>query len=389
MDEAQAYRDTIPAAPHASSNTPTHDASTNAPVDGPISAAASKATVEMLRRMPKAELHLHIEGTLEPELALRLARRNGVTLPWKDLGTLRQQYEFSNLQSFLDLYYQLMGVLRTADDFRDLMLDYLDRAAADGVRHAEIFFDPQVHMANGISLDTVMDGLIEGLRIGGERHGITGSLIVCIVRDMPVDSAEALLDRIAPRVGDLVGIGLDSAEVGYPPSLFTKVFARARRMGLRVVAHAGEEGPADYVGEALDLLRAERIDHGCRAIDDETLVGRLVKARVPLTMCPLSNLRLNVVDDLRDLPIRRYLDAGVVVTVNSDDPAYFGGYIGDNYQALYDIGYTLEDLARCARASITGSFASETRQRALLEEFDAWRATAAIEGTAHPDSTLA
>lgn len=340
---------------------------------------SSTATVKTddataLRTMPKAELHLHIEGTLEPELALRLARRNGVALPWHDLETLRRQYDFVNLQSFLDLYYQLMAVLKTADDFRDLMLDYLDRAAADGVRHAEIFFDPQVHLGNGIALDTVMDGLLEGLRIGRERHGITGGLIVCVVRDMPVASAEKLLDQLAPRIDDLIGIGLDSAEVGYPPSLFTDVFARARRMGLHVVAHAGEEGPAQYVIEALDLLHAERIDHGCHAADDDALVDRLCREAIPLTMCPLSNLRLNVVDDLRALPIRRYLDAGAVVTLNSDDPAYFGGYIGDNYEALYKIGFTVPELASCARASILSTFADHARQQEMLREFEAWQA---------------
>ncbi len=344
---------------------------TNTPVDtrGPIDDTVRAA----IRSMPKAELHLHIEGTLEPELALRLARRNGVTLPWNDLSTLRQQYDFSNLQSFLDLYYQLMAVLKTADDFRDLMLDYLAHAAADGVRHAEIFFDPQVHMGNGIALDTVMDGLLEGLRIGRERYGITGGLIVCIVRDMPVESAQALIEQIAPRVHDLIGIGLDSAEVGYPPSLFTEVFAKARAMGLHAVAHAGEEGPADYVIQALDLLHVERIDHGCHAADDDALVARLCAARIPLTMCPLSNLRLKVVADLHDLPIRRYLDAGATITINSDDPAYFGGYIADNYQALYDTGYSLQDLASWARTSLSASFIDDARRQSMLEEFEAWQ----------------
>ena len=265
---------------------------------------------QALRTMPKAELHVHIEGTLEPELALALAERNHVALPWTDLEELRRQYEFENLQSFLDLYYQLMATLRTADDFRDLMLAYLERAAADGVRHAEIFFDPQVHVGNGIDLDTVIDGLLEGLRLGRERFGITGGLILCIVRDMPVASAEAMLTAARHRAGDLIGVGLDSAEVGYPPSLFAEVFAKARALGLHCVAHAGEEGPAAYVAEALDLLHAERIDHGIHAIDDEALVRRLAATGTPLTCCPLSNRRLQVVHDLHDLPLRRFLDAG-------------------------------------------------------------------------------
>lgn len=329
---------------------------------------------QALRTMPKAELHVHIEGTLEPELALALAERNHVALPWTDLEELRRQYKFENLQSFLDLYYQLMATLRTADDFRDLMLAYLERAAADGVRHAEIFFDPQVHVGNGIDLDTVIDGLLEGLRLGRERFGITGGLILCIVRDMPVASAEAMLTAARHRAGDLIGVGLDSAEVGYPPSLFAEVFAKARALGLHCVAHAGEEGPAAYVAEALDLLHAERIDHGIHAIDDEALVRRLAAEGTPLTCCPLSNRRLQVVHDLRDLPLRRFLDAGVAITVNSDDPAYFGGYIAANYEALASVGFTLDELSRLAANSIRATFLPDADKQALLDELDGWKA---------------
>lgn len=248
----------------------------------------SPATEQALRKLPKAELHLHIEGTLEPELALKLAERNNINLPFADLDDLKTHYEFENLQSFLDLYYQLMSVLRTRQDFTDLMLAYLARANADGVRRAEIFFDPQVHMNNGLDFDVVLDGLLEGLRIGHERFGIDGGLIMCIIRDMPVDSAEALLDTAASRAGDLLGIGLDSAEVGYPPELFSHVYERAARLGLHLVAHAGEEGPADYVRQALDSLHVERIDHGVRTATDGDLVARIARDGIALTVCPLS-----------------------------------------------------------------------------------------------------
>lgn len=323
--------------------------------------------------MPKAELHLHIEGTLEPELALDLARRNGVQLPWNGLDELRAQYCFENLQSFLNLYYQLMAVLRTADDFRDLMLAYLERAHADGVHHAEIFFDPQVHLDNGLDFDMVVDGLLEGLAIGEERYGISGGLILSIVRDKPVESARSMIDLAEHRAGDLIGVGLDSAEVGYPPSLFEECFAHARAMGLHCVAHAGEEGPADYVTQALDLLHAERIDHGIHAIDSPEVTARLAREGIALTVCPLSNRRLQVVDELRELPIRRFLDQGVAVTVNSDDPAYFGGYIGANYQALADIGFGADELAGFAENSIKHSFAAEERRRQLLGQLAKWR----------------
>lgn len=334
---------------------------------------SSTTMAAALRSLPKAELHVHIEGTLEPELALELADRNGVRLPWRNLEELRRQYDFTNLQSFLDLYYRLMSTLRSARDFRDLMLAYLSRASADGVRRAEIFFDPQVHVDNGLDLDMVMDGLLEGLRLGRERLGIDGGLILCIVRDLPVSSAQAMLDAVAHRKDDILGVGLDSAEVGYPPSLFADVFSRAAAMGLHRVAHAGEEGAADYVREALDLLHVERIDHGVHAADDPALVDRLVREGVALTMCPLSNRRLQVVHDLRDLPLPALLDAGVKVTVNSDDPAYFGGYIGANYQALADLGMSLDRLALIARTSLEATFLDDDAKAALLRDWDAWR----------------
>lgn len=326
-----------------------------------------------LRNMPKAELHLHIEGTLEPELALRLARRNRMSLPWTSIDDLKRQYAFSNLQSFLDLYYRLMAVLTTEDDFRDLMLAYLHRASQDGVRHAEIFFDPQIHIRNGSGLNTVMDGLLEGLRLGHERYGISGGLILSIVRDMPVESAERLLDEAEHRTEDLVGIGLDSAEVGYPPSLFSHVYDRATAMGLHRVAHAGEEGPAEYIHETLDVLHVERIDHGIRAIDDPQLMSRLADEGIVLDICPLSNRRLQVVNDLHELPLREFLEAGVPVTINSDDPAYFGGYIGANYIALAETGYSLEALAATAHNSIQASFLDDAAKRRLFDELGRWK----------------
>ena len=322
--------------------------------------------------LPKTELHIHIEGTLEPELALELAARNGITLPWSSLEELRAQYDFVNLQSFLDLYYQLMSTLRTPQDFRDLMLAYLEHAHHDGILHAEIFFDPQVHINNGLEFDTVMDGLLEGLSIGRERYGITGGLIACIVRDLPVSSAMDTLKALESRREDLLGIGLDSAEVGYPPSLFTEVFSRARELGLHVVAHAGEEGPASYVIEALDLLQVERIDHGIRCSDDQNLMHRIASSDIALTSCPLSNRRLQVVQDLRELPLHQFLEGGIRVTVNSDDPAYFGGYLAANYEALIDSGYSLQECAAFCRNGIEASFIDNRRQAELIEEYDRW-----------------
>ena len=266
-----------------------------------------------------------------------------------------------------------MSVLRTKQDFTDLMLAYLARANADGVRRAEIFFDPQVHMNNGLDFDVVLDGLLEGLRIGHERFGIDGGLIMCIIRDMPVDSAEALLDTAASRAGDLLGIGLDSAEVGYPPELFTHIYERATRLGLHLVAHAGEEGPADYVRQALDLLHVERIDHGVRTATDGDLVARIARDGIALTVCPLSNHRLQVVRDVADLPVRQLFDAGVKVTLNSDDPAYFGGYIGDNYIAMARTGMSLDELATIAEYSLKSSFATPEQKTTYANALADWK----------------
>jgi len=327
-----------------------------------------------LRSLPKAELHVHVEGTLEPELAFELAARNGVTLPFSDVEDLRRRYDFDDLQSFLDLYYACMTVLRTEQDFTDLALAYFERAHADGVRHVEMFCDPQVHAGNGVAVATVLDGLLTAFAEAERRWGITGGLIVCIVRDQPVASAEALLDQLTQHADRLLGIGLDSAEVGYPPSLFEGVFARAGELGMHRVAHAGEEAPADYIWQAVRLLHVERVDHGIRAVDDPALVRHLADTRTPLTVCPLSNVRLRAVTGLDSHPLRVLVDAGVVVTINSDDPAYFGGYVGDNYAAIAEHGFDADDLVRLAENSIVASFASPERKAELLELVRVWAA---------------
>ena len=324
--------------------------------------------------IPKAELHLHIEGTLEPELAFRLAERNGVTLPFATVDELRAAYRFDDLQSFLDLYYRLTDVLRTEQDFTDLADAYLSRAAAQGVRHAEIFFDPQAHTARGVPVETVIAGLDAALSRSEERYGVTTRLILSFLRDLPAEEALATLEEAKPYLEGITAVGLDSAEVGHPPSKFTAVYERARELGLRAVAHAGEEGPAAYVREALDLLHVERIDHGIRAMEDPDLVERLVRERIPLTVCPFSNVRLRCVDTLADHPLRRMLDAGLVVTVNSDDPAYFGGYVGQNLtDTAAALGLTEDQQRTLARNSFEASFIDGPTRDRYLAEVDAHR----------------
>ncbi|THG31118.1 adenosine deaminase [Naasia lichenicola] len=323
--------------------------------------------------LPKAELHLHIEGTLEPELVFELAARNGIALPFADIEDLRSRYSFSDLQSFLDLYYAATIVLQTEADFRALAEAYLDRAAAQGLRHVELFFDPQAHTERGVPIEAVIDGLASALEDAEERLGITGGLILCFLRNLPVESAMATLDSLGDRTSRILGIGLDSTEVGYPPELFTAVYARARDLGLHVVAHAGEEGPPAFVTDTLDLLRAERIDHGIRSLEDPELVARLVAERIPLTVCPLSNVRLKVVDEIADHPLPAMIEAGILVTVNSDDPAYFGGYVGDNYVAIARaFGFDDPALAALARNSVIASFASDSRKAELAASIDDW-----------------
>ncbi|MFF8829526.1 adenosine deaminase [Streptomyces sp. NPDC015131] len=325
--------------------------------------------------LPKAELHLHIEGTLEPELAFALAARNGVTLPYADTEELRRAYLFTDLQSFLDLYYGLMAVLRTADDFTELADAYLARAASQGVRHAEIFFDPQAHTERGVPFGTVVEGLARALDRSEERHGVSTRLIMCFLRDKSAESAMETLRAAEPYLRHITGVGLDSAEVGHPPSKFAEVYEVAGALGLRKVAHAGEEGPPAYIREALDVLGVERIDHGLRAMEDDELVARLVRERVPLTLCPLSNVRLRAVDVLEDHPLPSMMAAGLMVTVNSDDPAYFGGYAGDTFHAVREaLALGEEQLRELARNSFLASFLDddEDRRARYLAEVEAY-----------------
>ncbi|MCB5906859.1 adenosine deaminase [Streptomyces pinistramenti] len=325
--------------------------------------------------LPKAELHLHIEGTLEPELAFALAERNGVTLPYATEDELRRAYSFADLQSFLNLYYALMAVLRTEDDFADLADAYLARAQAQGVRHAEIFFDPQAHTARGVPIGTVIDGLSRALDTAQETYGISTRLIMCFLRDESAESALTTFEAARPHLHRIAAVGLDSAEVGHPPSKFQEVYALAREAGLKCVAHAGEEGPPAYVWEALDLLGVDRIDHGVRCMEDERLVARLVAEQIPLTVCPLSNVRLRVIDDLADHPLPAMLDAGLLVTVNSDDPAYFGGYADDNFTAVRDaLRLDEETLRTLARNSFRAAFLDEVTREKYLKEVDAHQA---------------
>jgi adenosine deaminase len=287
----------------------------------------------LIERLPKVELHLHIEGTLEPEMVFAFAERNGITLAHPSVDALRAAYRFSDLQSFLDLYYAGCDVLRTERDFYEMAAAYVARAAGQGVVHAEVFFDPQSHTVRGVPFDIMIAGLRRGLD-EGRRHGLSASLILCFLRHLPEDDALATLEAAWAFRGEFIGVGLDSSERGHPPSEFARVFERARAAGLHVVAHAGEEGPATYVREALDVLRVERVDHGVRSEDDDELVGRLAREQIPLTMCPLSNIKLRVFPTMQAHNLKRLLDRGVRVTVNSDDPAYFGGYLQENYLAV-------------------------------------------------------
>jgi len=328
--------------------------------------------------LPKAELHLHIEGSLEPKLMFELAQRNGVTIPYASVEEVRAAYDFSNLQDFLDIYYAGADVLRTRRDFRDLAVAYFDRAAADGVVHAEIFFDPQTHTARGIPLADVIEGLFDGMAEAEARHGLTSALILCFLRHLSEDEAFATLAEAEPWLDRIAGVGLDSSEVGHPPSKFERVFAAAAAKGLKLVAHAGEEGPPEYVAEALDLLHIDRLDHGNRSLEDAALTARLARSAMTLTVCPLSNVKLCNVASIEEHPIDRMLDLGLRATVNSDDPAYFGGYVADNYRAAA-AGRRLDrrQLATLARNSFLGSFLDDAAVAGHLARLDAYVAAAA------------
>jgi adenosine deaminase len=321
--------------------------------------------------LPKAELHLHIEGTLEPELMFELGQRNGVRLPYASADAVRRAYRFSNLQSFLDVYYQACSVLIHERDFYELTTAYLARARDQGVRHVEIFFDPQTHTARGVKFETVVRGIDRAL-IEARELGITSHLIMCFLRDLSVDSAVATLEQSLPHRDVIFGVGLDSAEVGNPPRKFRDVFEQAIDAGFRAVAHAGEEGPPEYIWQALDVLGAERIDHGVRCLEDRRLVQRLEADRIPLTVCPFSNVRLRVVDTLEQHPLAKLLQHGLCATVNSDDPAYFGGYVGENLAGVAK-ALELDDsaLVQLARNSFEASFLDDAARAHHLADLDA------------------
>lgn len=312
---------------------------------------------DFIAALPKAELHLHIEGSLEPELMFALAKRNRIDIPFASVEDVRAAYSFSRLQDFLDIYYRGADVLRTEADFHDLAMAYFDRAAADNVRHAEIFFDPQTHTARGIAFASVIEGLLSAQREAQRKHAMSSKLIMCFLRHLDEEDAFLTLREAEPWLDKITAVGLDSSEVGHPPSKFARVFDAAASLGLRRVAHAGEEGPPEYVREALDLLQIDRLDHGNRSLEDDALVARLIASGMTLTVCPLSNTKLCVVDDMANHPIGRMLDLGLKATVNSDDPAYFGGYVNDNFRAIADAGLvTRAQIAQLARNSFTGSF---------------------------------
>jgi len=328
---------------------------------------------EFIAAMPKAELHLHIEGTLEPEMMMALAERNAVTLPYASIEEIRSAYQFNCLQDFLDLYYQGMSVLVTEQDFQDLTWAYLTRVHGQNVTHVEIFFDPQGHTERGVTFETVLDGITAALDRAERELGITSRLIMCFLRHLSEAAAFDTLEQATGHRDRIFGVGLDSSENGHPPSKFQQVFARAAEQGFVPVAHAGEEGPPEYVHEALDLLHVRRIDHGNRALEDTKLTERLAASQIALTVCPLSNLRLCVVEDLAHHPLRKMLQSGLRATVNSDDPAYFGGYMTENFVAVAEaLELTLEEIQTLGRNAYLGSFLDDGAKQSALDRFDAY-----------------
>ncbi len=327
---------------------------------------------ELLRAIPKAELHMHIEGSLEPELIFALAQRNGVKIPYASVEELRQAYAFTNLQSFLDIYYAGASVLIQEQDFYDMAWAYLERAKADNVVHTEMFFDPQTHTARGIPVKTVIDGLHRACIDARAKLGVSASLILCFLRHLSEEEAFATLEEALPYRDKFIGVGLDSSEVGHPPEKFARVFARCRELGLHLVAHAGEEGPPAYVWSALDVLQVERVDHGVQSAKDPVLMQRLAQERVPLTVCPLSNLKLCVFPDLKQHNIKALLDAGLVATINSDDPAYFGGYMNENWlQTFAATGLDARHAWQLAANSFEASFIDEASKKTYMAQLDA------------------
>lgn len=328
--------------------------------------------IELARAIPKAELHIHIEGSLEPELIFALAQRNGVPLAYPSVEALRAAYAFTDLQSFLDIYYAGASVLLQPQDFHDMAWAYFLRAKADNVIHTELFFDPQTHTARGVPMAAVIEGLSGACKRAESELGISSALILCFLRHLSEEDAFATLEAALPYRGHFIGVGLDSSEVGHPPEKFERVFARCRELGLKLVAHAGEEGPPEYMWQAIDLLKVQRIDHGVAALQDPLLMAELAHTRMPLTVCPLSNLKLCVVKDLRDHPLKKMLDAGLCATVNSDDPAYFGGYMNANFeQTVQALDLSREDVVQLARNSVEASFVSEQRRREMFDRIAA------------------
>ncbi len=311
----------------------------------------------LINKLPKAELHMHVEGSLEPELMFKLAKRNGIELPYTSVDELKAKYDFNNLQEFLDIYYQGCDVLRTEQDFYDLAWAYLEKAKQDNIVHTEIFFDPQSHTDRGIPFETAINGLYRAFDDGQQKLGISFHIIACFLRHLPEQDAIDLYPDILKHQDKILGIGLDSSEIGHPPEKYERVFAQARTDGFKLVAHAGEEGPAEYVKQAIDLLQVDRIDHGNRCLDDDILTAQIAKAGLALTVCPLSNLKLKVVPSLKDHPIKSMLKKGLLATINSDDPAYFGGYINDNFQQLADaVGLNDNEIIVLIENSFKASF---------------------------------
>ncbi len=326
---------------------------------------------QLIGQLPKAELHLHLEGSMEPELMFELAQRNGVSIPFASVEQVRAAYNFQNLQEFLDIYYQGMAVLQTEQDFFDLTVAYCARAQQDQVRHVEVFFDPQGHTERGVSMATVVTGITRGLAHAQSTWSISSQLILCFLRHLSEAEAFQTLEQAQPFLPRLAGVGLDSSELGHPPEKFAAVFARARELGLRAVAHAGEEGPPQYVWEALDLLKVERLDHGNRALEDELLTQRLVDEQMPLTVCPLSNLKLCVVDEMAHHPLKKMLEMGLLATVNSDDPSYFGGYMNANFEAVAAaLSLDCQQIGQLARNSFIASWLPEADKQSFLTEID-------------------
>jgi adenine deaminase len=327
---------------------------------------------ELVQKMPKAELHMHMEGSLEPELIFALAERNRVKLNYASVDDLRRAYAFTDLQSFLDIYYAGASVLLAEQDFYDMTWAYLVRAQADNIRHTEIFFDPQTHTERGVPFATAIGGIHRALQNARTELGVNGALIMCFLRHLSEEDAFATLEQALPHRDKFIGVGLDSSERGHPPEKFARVFARCRELGLHLVAHAGEEGPPEYIRTALDLLHVERIDHGVRCLEDAALTERLARDKVPLTVCPLSNIKLRVFDRNVDHNLLKLLDAGLTVTVNSDDPAYFGGYLNENFMQMFDaLPLKREHAYRLARNSFAASFIDEATRSSYLEELNA------------------